>query len=125
MCKIINRAVGRDRLSVPFHGVVADARTFSYSVLQHFSKPDARAVLENIHRVLRVDGIFLLQMASALGIRSLQHQFRRGFRKPKEFDVRYWTPAELLGTFHAVFGPTNLEVDCYFGLGLQPADCGS
>jgi SAM-dependent methyltransferase len=120
-------------LGLPFHGVVADARflpfhpgsfdvAFSYSVLQHFSKPDARAALENIHRVLRADGKFLLQMASALGIRSLQHQFRRGFRKPKEFDVRYWTPAELLGTFHAIFGPTELEVDCYFGLGLQPAD---
>jgi SAM-dependent methyltransferase/uncharacterized protein YbaR (Trm112 family) len=121
------------RLSLPFRGVVADARflpfrpgsfdvAFSYSVLQHFSKPDARAALENIHRVLRADGTFLLQMASALGIRSLQHQLRRGFRKPKDFDVRYWTPAELLGTFHAVFGPTELEVDCYFGLGLQPAD---
>jgi SAM-dependent methyltransferase len=121
------------RLSLPFHGVVADARflpfrpgsfdvAFSYSVLQHFSKQDARAALENIHRVLRADGTFLLQMASALGIRSLQHQLRRGFRKPKDFDVRYWTPTELLSTFHAVFGPTELEVDCYFGLGLQPAD---
>jgi SAM-dependent methyltransferase len=122
-----------NRIGVPFHGVVADARflpfhpcsfdvAFSYSVLQHFSKLDARAALENIHRVLRADGIFLLQMASALGIRSLQHQLRRGLRQPKDFDVRYWTPAELLSTFHTVFGPTELEVDCYFGLGLQPTD---
>src|SRR5262249_56044949 len=77
---------------------------------------------ENIRRVLRPDGTFLVQMASALGIRSLQHQVRRGFREPKDFDVRYWTPAELLGTFRDIFGPTELEVDCYFGLGLQPAD---
>jgi len=28
----------------------------------------------------------------------------------------------LLRTFRDVFGPTELEVDCYFGLGLQPAD---
>ena len=68
------------------------------------------------------DGTFLVQMASALGIRSMQHQVRRGFREPKDFDVRYRTPAELLRTFRDIFGPTELEVDCYFGLGLQPAD---
>jgi SAM-dependent methyltransferase len=120
-------------LSLPFHGVVADARflpfrdgsfdvAFSYSVLQHFSKGDAQAAMEDIRRVLHADGTFLVQMASALGIRSIQHQMRRGFREPKDFDVRYWTPPELLRTFRDIFGPTELEVDCYFGLGLQPAD---
>jgi SAM-dependent methyltransferase len=120
-------------LGLSFHGVVADARflpfctgsfdvVFSYSVLQHFSKGDARTALQDMRRVLRTDGTFLVQMASALGIRSLQQQLRRGFRKPKGFDVRYWTPAELLDTFRDIFGPTELEVDCYFGLGLQPAD---
>jgi SAM-dependent methyltransferase/uncharacterized protein YbaR (Trm112 family) len=120
-------------LDLPFYGVVADARflpfragsfdvVFSYSVLQHFSKAGARAALEEIRRVLHADGTFLVQMASALGIRSMQHQVCRGFREPKDFDVRYWTPAELLRTFRDVFGPTELEVDCYFGLGLQPAD---
>ena len=72
-------------LGLAFHGVVADARflpfragsfdvVFSYSVLQHFSKGDARAALEDIRRVLHGDGTFLVQMASALGIRSMQHQ---------------------------------------------------
>jgi SAM-dependent methyltransferase/uncharacterized protein YbaR (Trm112 family) len=121
------------RLGLPFHGVVADARylpfgadsfdvAFSYSVLQHFSKSDARTALESIRRVLRTDGTFLVQMASALGIRSLQHQIRAGLKEPKDFEVRYWTPAELLTTFRDILGPTELEVDCYFGLGLQPAD---
>ena len=121
------------RLGLPFHGVVADVRflpfrtdsfdvAFSYSVLQHFSKSDARMSFESIRRILRTDGTFLVQMASALGIRSLQHQMRRGFRKPKDFDVRYWSPRELLGTFNEILGPTKLEVDCYFGLGLQPSD---
>src|SRR5262249_51324816 len=64
------------RLGLPFYGVVADARflpfradsfdvAFSYSVLQHFSKLDARRALENIRRVLRTEGTFLVQMASA------------------------------------------------------------
>jgi SAM-dependent methyltransferase len=121
------------RLGLPFQGVVADARflpfrtdsfdvAFSYSVLQHFSKSDARTAFESIRRVLRADGTFLVQMASAFGIRSLQHQLRRGFREPKDFDVRYWTPMELLHTSREILGLTQLEVDCYFGLGLQPAD---
>jgi ubiquinone/menaquinone biosynthesis C-methylase UbiE len=54
-------------LGLPFHGVVGDARflpfragsfdvVFSYSVLQHFSKRDARTALEDIRRVLHADG---------------------------------------------------------------------
>jgi SAM-dependent methyltransferase len=120
-------------LGLPFYGVVADARflpfragcfdvVFSYSVLQHFSKVDARLALLEIRRVLHTDGAFLVQMASALGIRSIQHQMRRRFSEPKDFDVRYWTPSELLRTFRDIFGAAELEVDCYFGLGLQPAD---
>jgi SAM-dependent methyltransferase len=120
-------------LGVPFRGVVGDARfmpfrrdsfdaAFSYSVLQHFSKPDARLTLEEINRVLRPDGKLLIQMASAFGLRSLQYQLRRGFREAKDFEVRYWTPRELLELFGELFGRTELQVDCYFGLGLQATD---
>jgi hypothetical protein len=64
---------------------------------------------------------FLVQMASALGIRSLQHQLRRGFRKPKDFDVRYWTPAELLGTFHAVLAIASATAaSAEYGFGTSP-----
>src|SRR5262249_51264164 len=53
-----------DRLGIPFQGVVGDARylpfkseaynaAFSYSVLQHFSKPDACLALREIRRTLR------------------------------------------------------------------------
>lgn len=121
------------RLSVPFIGVVGDARflpfqtgafdaVFSYSVLQHFSKPDARASFEELRRVLRAEGRAVIQMASAFGVRSMQHQARRRFREPVEFDVRYWTPGELLRVFRATFGEADMQADCYFGLGLQPSD---
>lgn len=120
-------------LALPFFGVVADARflpfrpssfdaAFSYSVLQHFSKEDACLAFKNVRRALRPGGTFMVQMASALGVRSLQHQLRRGFREPTDFEVRYWMPTELLRTFRAIFGPIEMEADCYFGLGLQPAD---
>jgi SAM-dependent methyltransferase/uncharacterized protein YbaR (Trm112 family) len=116
-----------------FSGVVGDARylplrtasvdmAFSYSVLQHFSESDAHLALRKISRVVRPGGSFRIQMASAMGIRSFQHLVRRRFRTPKEFEVRYWMPGALKREFRDVFGDAQLEVDCYFGLGLQPAD---
>jgi len=116
-----------------FDGIVGDARhlplkngavdcAFSYSVLQHFSKPDAREALRQIARVTRPDGTVKIQMASATGIRSLYHLARRKFREPTHFDVRYWLPGELVGEFRSIFGNAELNVDCFFGLGLQPSD---
>ncbi|PWB83557.1 MAG: hypothetical protein C3F11_05925 [Methylocystaceae bacterium] len=120
-------------LGLPFEGVVADARylpfkrnvvdaAFSYSVLQHFSKPDARQAFEEIARVTRPGGTMKIQMASSIGVRSFQHIVRRRFREPMKFEVRYWTPWELLDAFRDAFGNAELEVDCYFGLGLQSSD---
>jgi hypothetical protein len=40
-----------------------------------------------------------------------------------EFDVRYWSPKELRTTFGEIVGaPAELEVDGFFGLGIQAAD---
>ena len=98
------------------------SRVFSYSVIQHFSKPDARAALSEIARVLKPQGESLIQMPNALGIRSLYHQVRRGFRTRNIFDVRYWTPRELSRTFRDIIGPTDTSVDGFFGLGIQASD---
>jgi hypothetical protein len=42
--------------------------------------------------------------------------------KPAGFEVRYWTPRELLKTFNDEIGPSELSVDGYFGLGVQAED---
>ena len=118
---------------LPFEGVVGDARhlpfksrafdsAFSYSVLQHFSKENARQAVREIGRVVRLSGAIRIQMASACGIRSLQHMLKRGFAKPQSFEVRYWLPRGLINDFRKILGNADLEVDCYFGLGLQPTD---
>ncbi len=118
---------------LPFEGIVGDARylplrsdtfdtVFSYSVLQHFSKDSARTAIKEAARVLRPDGGFRIQMASATGVRSLQHMAKRGFREPSGFEVRYWLPLTLLREFRNTFGDAHLEVDCFFGLGLQASD---
>lgn len=121
------------QLGLDVHFVVADARylpfrsgifdtAYSYSVLQHFSKADANKALASVADVLKSGGSAKIQMANAVGVRSLQHQAARRFRAPVDFEVRYWTVPELRRTFSQLIGPTNIETDCYFGLGWQWSD---
>ncbi|MEX2399173.1 MAG: methyltransferase domain-containing protein [Rhodothermales bacterium] len=126
------RRVAR-QMGLPIRGVVADARylpfreasyeaVFSYSVLQHLSKDNVGVVLAEIERVLRPGGRSLIQMPHRIGVRSLYHQARRRFREPKDFEVRYWSVGELRERFEELVGPSDVSVDCYFGLGLQKSD---
>ena len=121
------------QLGVEGSFIVADARylplarnsvdaVFSYSVLQHFSKHDAKLALAEIARVLAPNGSSLIQLPNAFGVRSLYHQLRRGFREPRLFEVRYWTVPELRRTFTALIGPSTIAVDGFFSLNPQPAD---
>lgn len=121
------------RLGVAADFVVGDARflpfrrsvfdnVFSYSVIQHFSKSDARRTLGELAHVLRPGGECLVQMPNVFGVRSAYHLARRGFSEGRDFEVRYWRPGELVEAFQAEVGASELSVDCYFGLGLQAAD---
>ncbi|WP_428686320.1 class I SAM-dependent methyltransferase [Reyranella sp.] len=126
------RRVARE-LGYDIHYVVGDGRwlpfaresfkvVHSYSVLQHFSKEDARRALSETSRVLTSDGLARIQMANRIGLRSLQHQAKRGFREPIMFEVRYWPIGELRKAFETAIGPTKVSVDCFFGLGWQWVD---
>jgi len=112
--------VGDSRF-LPFRAEAFD-QIFSYSVLQHLSKSHARDSLREIRRVLRIGGHALVQMPNVFGIRCLYHQIRRGFREGKDFEVRYWRPAELLSAFGTEIGPSEISVDGYFSLNVQPSD---
>ena len=126
------RKVAR-QLGVKAHYVVADGRylpfadgsfdqVFSYSVLQHLSRENARLVLQEAARVLLAEGTCLVQMPNRFGIRCLYHQARRGFREGRDFEVRYWTPGKLTSTFAAVFGSARVSVDGFFSLNPQISD---
>jgi SAM-dependent methyltransferase/uncharacterized protein YbaR (Trm112 family) len=121
------------QLGVHADYVVADARrlpfrddafdiVFSYSVLQHFAKLEARRSIEEMGRVLAADGVVLVQMANAFGLRNLYLQAHRGFSEPGEFNVRYWRPRELREAFAEAVGGARLEADGFFSLNAQRTD---
>lgn len=126
------RRVARD-LGVDPLFVVGDARrlpfddgTFdvahSYSVLQHFSEPDARAALAEMGRVLLPGGLASVQLANRMGLRNTYMRARRGFRAPRGFEVRYWSPRAMRDAAASAIGPAELRVDGFFSLNPRPTD---
>jgi ubiquinone/menaquinone biosynthesis C-methylase UbiE/uncharacterized protein YbaR (Trm112 family) len=110
-----------DARFLPFRRGVFEV-VFSYSVLQHFSKENVAKVLEQVATVLKPAGICYVQMATTYGLRNLLIQLRRGFRQPKSFEVRYWTPTEIRQVFGSFIGTASLSVDGFFSLNVQPTD---
>ncbi len=106
---------------LPFRDHTFD-QVFSYSVLQHLSKENTYATLDEIRRTLSAEGNALIQLPNVFGIRCLYHQIRRGFREPRDFEVRYWRPSEILSAFSARIGQAQLSVDGFFSLNVQPSD---
>ncbi len=80
------------------------------------------AAVAEIGRVLVDGGRAKVQMPTRLGVRCLYHQARRGFRDGSGFEVRYWSLPALRRLFRERIGKSRVEVDCYFGIGLQHAD---
>jgi SAM-dependent methyltransferase len=113
--------VAADARYLPFADDAFDI-TFSYGVLQHFSKENSRISIAEMSRVLRDQGRALMQMPNRYGLRAQQQLWRRNYAEGEGFDVRYWTPAELKEAFEKTFGPTRMTADCYFGLVVHKSD---
>tara|TARA_X000001036_G_scaffold395472_1_gene396461 strand:- start:349 stop:1356 length:1008 start_codon:yes stop_codon:yes gene_type:complete len=128
-------------LNVKAEFMVADARflpfkkesidmVFSYSVLQHFSKKNAKKSLSSFGEVLKERGECFIQMPNKYGIKSIFNQLKRALLKKENlatwykhnFRIRYWTIKELMNTFSEKIGPSKSSVDGYFGLGIQISD---
>ncbi len=110
-----------DGRHLPFANATFDA-VFSYGVLQHFSKPDVRRTLAEIARTLRPGGTCVIGMPNSFGPLTVLRRLQTVFRPPEGFDVRYWTPRELVAAFTESIGPTSLHPDSYFFLTGQASD---
>ena len=122
-----------DQLGVESAFVVGDARhlpfasrsfdvVFSYSVIQHFSLPDASKTVSEAARAVREDGTVKIELLNRYGARSAWNQARRRFREPRAFEVRYHSPAEIEKWFRTEFGQVTLEADAFFSANAQEAD---
>ena len=125
VCRELGHDVGYvagDARYLPFRDDAFDV-VFSYSVLQHFDKRDARLAVREMARVSREGGVVLAQMANAYGIRSVMNRLRQaatGDQNP--FRVRYWAPSELIRCFSELVGDSRLAIDGFFTLNARPED---
>jgi SAM-dependent methyltransferase len=120
--KVSAEFVVSDGRNLPFPDGSFDV-VFSYSVLQHFSKEDARACIREAARVTRPGGTVLIQLANLLGLRQLYNQARDLLRREQGiFRVRRWMPGEMLSTFRDLVGPPHLTADGFFSLNAQSTD---
>ena len=121
-----------EQLGVKAHFICADARNlplregvadvvFSYSVIQHLSRGDAGQVIASSSRVMKPGGEMFVQMPNVMGMRCFYQWVRRGFGDGSGFNVRYWTLSQLRGVFSKI-GDVDFDIDCFFGIGLQPSD---
>ncbi len=111
-----------DARQLPFRNEAFDV-AYSYSVLQHFSKADARTAWSEMARVTKESGTILVQMANIFGIRQAQNRlFRSAATAADPFRVRYWTPGELKKAGNDLVGPTRVMVDGFFSLNAQATD---
>jgi SAM-dependent methyltransferase len=111
-----------DGRNLPFPDASFDV-VYSYSVLQHFSKEDARQSIREAGRVTRPGGTVLIQLANLYGVRQLYNQARDLLAHEQGiFRVRRWTPREMLSSFEALVGPARLTADGFFSLNAQATD---
>jgi len=121
-----------EQLGVKAHFICADARhlplragvadvVFSYSVIQHLSREDVSKVIETSDRVMKPGARLFVQMPNVMGPRCFYQWAKRGFNDGTGFNVRYWTLGQLREAFGRI-GFTSIEIDCFFGIGLQPSD---
>jgi SAM-dependent methyltransferase/uncharacterized protein YbaR (Trm112 family) len=122
-----------NRFNLEIRGVVGDARYlpfrdglfdvgFSHGVLQHFPPTDAAKAVSEFGRVLKSGGDCLVQMPTVFGLRCLYNELRRGFRKPRGFEVRYYTIPALRRLFGSAIGIARVSVHCFFGIGWEASD---
>jgi hypothetical protein len=75
-----------------------------------------------MRRVVGPGGLVVVQFATAFGLKNLLNQARRGFRRPRDFEVRYRRVADLIRMCYSEGDDVRVEVDGFFSLNPQSTD---
>ncbi len=113
-----------DAERLPFPSGSVDL-VFSYSVLQHLDKSKVRGIFQEVSRVLKTDGVCMIQLPNACGLLSVAQQLRRGFREAKSgtFEMRYWTHAQIRRVLEQTgFSNITIRTDGFFSQNPQLTD---
>lgn len=109
---------------LPFATGSVDA-VFSYSVLQHIDRQKVMRFFGEVARVLKPDGLCLVQLPNAFGLYSIVRQAKRGFRDaaPGTFEMRYWTRGGIREAIEkAGLRDLRLRADGFFSQDPQLSD---
>lgn len=111
-----------DRL--PFQSASIDC-VFSYSVLQHLEKSSVIRFFTEASRVLKPQGVCLVQLPNVFGLRNMLQQAKRGFREGRSgtFEMRYWSTNRIRQAVEmAGMKNTAIRPDGFFTQNPQLAD---
>ena len=111
-----------DRL--PFRSGSVDF-IFSYSVLQHLDRDTVRQFFREAGRVLKPQGICLVQLPNTIGPYNLIRRMRRGLLRtlPGPFEMRYWSRGQIHDAVsEAGLSQLKIRADGYFSQNPQTAD---
>jgi ubiquinone/menaquinone biosynthesis C-methylase UbiE len=110
-----------DARCLPFASESFDG-TFSYSVIQHFSRNNAAIILGELDRVMRHGAKSVVQMPNKTGLAAILTKPHSRISEGSEFDVRYYSINDLLALFESKIGKSDWYVDCFFGLNVHARD---
>jgi len=111
-----------DRL--PFRSASVDF-VFSYSVLQHLDRETVRQFFREAGRVLKPQGICLVQLPNTIGPYNLIRRIRRGLLRtvPGPFEMRYWSRGRIRDAVQeAGLSQLKIRADGYFSQNPQLSD---
>jgi 2-polyprenyl-3-methyl-5-hydroxy-6-metoxy-1,4-benzoquinol methylase len=98
---------------------------FSYSVLQHVDRAKVLQFFQEASRVLKPQGLCIVQLPNVFGLYNILLEAKRGFRdaKPGTFEMRYWSKTGIRDAVEGA-GLRDLEIraDGFFTQNPQFSD---
>lgn len=116
--------VAADLMDLPFRKNIFDL-VWSFSVIQHTHKIRLLKCLNEIHRIMKKDGIAKLEFPNKDGFRNKRGPVLQSEKRKDEFDswvVRYYSIKEYNEMVKEIFGNFSYNVHSFLGIGVLKED---